>query len=257
MRNFYGIWRVRKENGFNTLFHGSTVHGKQYREADKQNLPLTYYHHGSPIADMFKMGESFHRVGMIGLGVGSLTSYSRVGEIWDIYELDPDAVYIAQSFFTHLGNSAVKPNIIVGDARLSLQRAGQIRYDLLVADAFSSDSVPVHLLTGEALTIYLEKLSVSGLLVFHISSRYLNLKGVLRDLAGSRQLAACFKSVMDVDAEKGEAGSEWFAMSKDSAKIAALISQYGWKDASTEIKLPHRRPWSDQYVNIIPALLAK
>ncbi len=257
VRNFYGIWKVSKQKDFNVLFHGNTIHGTQYVDPKKQSIPLTYFHGGSPVADLFKLGMEYKRVGVIGLGVGSLTAYSRPGEAWDIYEIDPDVVKIAKQFFTFLDISPVKPNIILGDARLSLGRADPAVYDLFIIDAFSSDSIPMHLLTREALEIYLNKLTADGILVFHISNRYLNLKGALRDLAESRQIAACFKIVMDVDAEKGESGSEWLVMSRDSAKIARFISEYGWEDARTEIKLPRRRPWSDQYVNIIPALLAK
>ncbi len=257
IRNFYGVWRVRRQEGFNVLFHGNTIHGKQYKQADKQNLPLTYYHHRSPVADLFKMEKGFHRVGVVGLGVGSLLMYGQPGEAWDVYELDPDVVDIAKQFFTFLGISPVKPQIILGDARLSLSRTDPAIYDLFILDAFSSDSIPLHLLTREALEIYVSKLTAGGVLVFHISSRYLNLKGALRDLAESEQIPAAFKIVINADAEKGESGSEWFVMSRDSAKIARLISEYGWKDARTELELPRRRPWSDQYVNIIPALLAK
>ncbi|MBI4430841.1 MAG: fused MFS/spermidine synthase [Candidatus Omnitrophica bacterium] len=258
IRNFYGISRVIDKNDTRIFFHGSTIHGAQFLDAERKARPLLYFHPKSPVADVFEAAGPRKQIGVLGLGAGSLSAYSREGEEWDFYEIDPAVLDIAERFFGYLDMSRVRPRIVLGDGRLSLARAGGRAYDLLFMDAFSSDSVPVHLITREAVRVYLSRLAQNGLLVFNISNRYLNLRIILRDIAVAEDLPAAFKGHYGpVDEKEGESASEWFVISRSTNKIAEFVAKYGWSDARTGMLEPVRRPWTDQYVNILTALLAK
>jgi len=191
-RTFYGVHRVVFNSETNThwLQHGNTVHGGQSLDLTRAHEPLTYYHPEGPLGRFFHV---FHKqfpaakVGVVGLGTGSMVAYGLDQQNWTFYELDPTVIDIAknESLFTFLKNSRTPYRILRGDGRLSLQNEKENQFDLIVIDAFGSDAIPVHLLTKEAFDLYQEKLSMGGWMAFHISNRYLDLAPIIGDLSSA------------------------------------------------------------------------
>lgn len=185
-RNFYGILRVTESAGKRTLTHGAITHGSQWM--DRPQTPTTYYGYGSGVGrelDERSRAAGGLRVGVVGLGVGTLARYGRAGDTMRFYELNPEVARMARGHFTFLRDSAARIEIVEGDARLQLQQEPDQMFDVLVIDAFSSDSIPVHLLTREAGAIYRRHMAPGGTLLVHISNHTLNLEPVVRGLGGS------------------------------------------------------------------------
>ncbi|HEU5100772.1 MAG TPA: fused MFS/spermidine synthase, partial [Roseiflexaceae bacterium] len=207
-RSFFGIHRVLLDatGQFHSLAHGSTRHGMQSLDPANRNEPLTYYSRSGPIgqvlADLTQRRPGA-RVAAIGLGAGSLACYKQPGQQWTFYEIDPSVVRIARepAYFTYLQDCAPDAGMVLGDARLSLASAPDGGYDLIVLDAYSSDSIPMHLITREALALYLRKLAPGGVLAFHISNLYLDLKPALGNLAADAGLASLARDDLVLSAE--------------------------------------------------------
>ena len=198
-RTFYGVLTVQRydpDTAFEIfrLRHGSTVHGAQYLASDKRRWPTTYYGplSGAGLALRNFKRDAERRIGIVGLGVGTLTTYGRVGDYFRIYEINPDVQRIADTYFRYLTDADAQVDVVLGDARLSMEREAPQAFDILVLDAFASDAVPVHLLTKEAFEIYLRHLKPDGVIAVHLSSRYFNLEPVIRRLAEHFDLGAAF-----------------------------------------------------------------
>ena len=193
-RSYFGVYRVYQAGNYNILMHGTTLHGAQKIRDDDGNAisdptPATYYHPSSPMARSIEIARQHvtgtggtARFGVVGLGSGSLACHASEGERWRFFEIDPVMVGIATnpenfSFLTHCQPDP--PDVVIGDARLTLAREPDASFDILIIDAFSSDAVPIHLMTAEALKLYLDKVGPSGIAVLHVSNRYLDLDGVL------------------------------------------------------------------------------
>jgi hypothetical protein len=192
-RSFFGVHKVTYDRKWNmrTLVHGNTVHGWQSLDPKRRDEPLGYYHRRGPIGEVFAAfsgKDAKEYVGLAGLGAGSLAAYGEAGQHFTYYEIDPSVEKIASEYFTFLPDSRADINVVLGDARLTMQRAPEHRYGLIVMDAFSSDAIPLHLLTREALALYKTKLADHGILAFHISNRYLDLQPILGDLAQDADL---------------------------------------------------------------------
>jgi spermidine synthase len=248
-RTFFGVYRVSEDRAgrFVTLYHGTTVHGRQ-RTGSSAPEPLTYYHRRGPIGDVLgRIDENDRSIGVVGLGVGSLAAYERPGDRWTFYELDPAVERLARDaryfrFLAACGNCAVT----IGDARLSLERSSA-SHDLLVIDAFSSDAVPVHLLTREAFTTYAARLSPGGLLAFHVSNRHVDLRPVLARLARDLQMTALARfDAAGEDPARGYSASDWVVMGRNSRYLAALEPMAGW----TALGADSRASWSDHSANL-------
>lgn len=256
-RSFFGVSRVTKtSNGrFRQLDHGFTAHGRQFVDPERACEPLAYYHRRGPLGTI--MGE-FNRdhpdgqVGLIGLGAGATTVYAQPGQHWDIYEIDPVVIRIArdESIFTYLaGCSAVSPRIVEGDARLQLARAPDHTYQLLILDAFSSDAIPMHLLTQEAIEMYFAKLSESGWLVMHLSNRYLDLERVVAGLAQERGWSGLSWVDTEMNLADGKEESQWVVLTRREEDLRGLV-----KDTN-RIPLdgrPTAEPWTDNYSSLLP-----
>ena len=178
-RNFFGVRTIEQPSSTTrSLVHGTTLHGNQVRAAGLP-VPTTYYHPASPIGQLVAGAppEMTQRTAVIGLGTGTMAAHSRPGERWTFYEIDPAIARVASDprYFTYLRDAPGSTDIVLGDARLSLQAARDRTFGLIVADAFSSDAIPTHLITREALALYFRKLTETGTLAFHISNRYLDL----------------------------------------------------------------------------------
>ena len=261
-RSFFGVYGVRDlGGGYYVLYHGTTMHGAQNRRADRVREPLTYYRVLGPLGDIFSAkrltGKPLN-VGVVGLGTGSVACYSRPGDRFTFYEIDPAIERIARDrrYFTYLSDCTPSARVELGDARVSLARAsdGQ-RYDVLVLDAFSSDAIPVHLLTREALAVYLRHLAPDGVIALHISNRYLNLTSVVADLAADAGVIALIGQEAALTAEEKarmHSGSSWVAIARSRAPLEALsIRAPRWDTLASDST---RRVWTDDYSNVLSAL---
>ncbi len=250
-RTFFGIHRVYADGDTRWLAHGTTIHGGQRLSAPE--VPLTYYHPRGPAGSLFawmegrEMGSVVH-VGVVGLGTGSLMAYSRHGELWTLYELDPEVAAIAEDerLFTFLSAAPAAYRIVLGDARLSLGESLAPRFDLLIVDAFSSDAIPVHLLTIEAVQLYLSKLRPGGIVAFHISNRYADFTGVMGDLGHALELEAWEARDEFGDQEGGAYPSHWAVL----APGPVTLPDARWRRAEPS----GRRPWTDSHSSLLPVL---
>jgi hypothetical protein len=193
-----------------------------------------------------------NRVGIIGLGPGTIATYAEAGQHWTFYEINPTVEQIARDtrYFTFLRDCPAKVDVVLGDARLSLKRSPDARYDLLVLDAFNSDSIPIHLLTREALKLYLSRLAADGILAFHISNKYLNLEPVVGNLALDANLACFVREDTEVSEDERKAkkvGSVWVALARQVRDLRNLAEDPRWKPLEGQ---PAARLWTDDYSNI-------
>jgi hypothetical protein len=234
-RSFFGILRVRQlpSEDLVQLAHGTTIHGVQSTRPGEELIPLGYYDRAGPFGRAFaalrQQGSPITAVNLIGLGVGALTCYARPGEVWTIREIDPLVERIARDdrwfhFITGCGNH---PAVTLGDARLTLAADTEARYDVLIVDAFSSDSVPIHLLTREALALYFARLKPGGIVLFHVSNRYLNLTPVITRLAADANAPVRHLLIPPVGSSQRQSGAEAVAVAGPGGNLDALAAD-GW-----------------------------
>ncbi|HKO98601.1 MAG TPA: fused MFS/spermidine synthase [Pyrinomonadaceae bacterium] len=258
-RNFFGMIRASTDAGgqINSLYSGNTIHGRQFVELSRRCEPLSYHHENGPLGQVmavFHAAPANSRVAVIGLGVGAMASYSKPAQQWTFYEINPDVINMARNstHFTYLQNCASgSVRVVEGDARLNLKNAQEGEYGLIVLDAFSSDAIPVHLVTQQALDLYLSKLAKGGMLAFHISSRSLNLKPILADLAASRNLICIGFDDLAPHSIEGKDPSQWVVMARSQPEISNLSINSQWQ------RLEGRkgtRVWSDDFSNILRAI---
>jgi spermidine synthase len=258
-RTFFGVYRVIDQGGgYRSLFHGTTLHGKQSLNRSRAHEPLTYYHRSGPIGQVFAALaprlESGH-VGVVGLGTGTLAAYATSGQRWTFYEIDPAVIRLAHDsgYFSYLTDTRAAIQIVPGDARLALAQAPAHDYNVLILDAFSSDAIPMHLMTWEALALYRSKLAPGGVLAFHISNRHLALEHVLAKLAGNAGLTALVETA-PVSVEETALGmetSQWLVMASAPPDFGALASDRRWLRAEAYRDTPL---WTDDFSNILSAL---
>jgi SAM-dependent methyltransferase len=258
-RTFFGTYRVSLDDDgkFYALYHGTTVHGLQAVDRSRRDEPLVYYHRSGPFGQAFERLPRLRKgsdIGVVGLGVGSLGAYASPSQRWVFFEIDPAVERIARDgrYFHFLESCGSRCEVVLGDARLSLARFDG-RFDAIVLDAFSSDSIPLHLLTREALNMYLQHLKPGGLLLFHVSNRYLRLAPALARLVAERGLASVEQeqSIDAADARNGRSASDWVVASADAGAVGLLASDQRWKP----IKPPERmRVWTDDYSNILAVM---
>lgn len=231
--------------------HGTTTHGAQILDPANKRLPLTYYHPGSPIGGVLnERALPMQRVALMGLGAGSLAAYAREGDEWDYLEIDPMVGHIAQNYFSFLKDSRGKVGIIYGDARVSLRKQPEQEYDAIVLDVFSSDAVPVHLLTVEALREYDRALKPGGVIIFHISNRFLDLLPVI--YANGVELGWYFSFKLNAEnVHPIKSASIWTALTRYPETQNVLVKNKEWLTGKMEEKI---RPWTDQYSSIWPVL---
>ena len=259
-RNFYGALRV-KESGTGTerrrdLMHGVILHGDQYPTGDRRDKPTTYYGPDSGIGVALRRLRADDvpiDVAMIGLGAGTLTTWGRAGDRYRIYELNPAMETIARRDFTYLGDSKAAIAIALGDARLSMERevaAGDAtRFDVIAVDAFSSDSIPVHLITREAFALYVRRLKPDGIIAFHVSNRFLRLAPVVAQLAHDAQLTAV--DVIDDPKDDDYADSEWVLVTRNEG---FLDQETVRGRLSTIDPIPGLPMWTDRFNNLFKIL---
>lgn len=259
-RDFFGVLRVTQDDLGNDrrLFHGGTLHGWQSLDPARRREPLAYYHPTGPAGPVFealraRAGNSA-RVAVVGLGAGALACNAEPGQRWTFYEIDPAVVRVARDprLFTFLSDCrAGEPAVVLGDARLRLRDAPDRSLDLLVLDAFGSDAIPVHLLTREALALYRSKLDAGGLLLAHLSNRYLDLAPVLGALARDAGWACRVCSDLDVTPAERAAGklpSIWGVVAPTDAALGPLAADPRWEPPRVA---PGEPPWTDDVSDLI------
>jgi SAM-dependent methyltransferase len=259
-RNFYGVLRVQEwspgsASYHRSLIHGTILHGTQYPSPELERSPTTYYTRTSGIGRAIEsLHPSLHplKVGIIGLGTGTIASYGSKGDVYRFYDINPAVIGIAKRDFTYIGKSDATVEIALGDARLSLEREKPQGFDVLAIDAFSSDAIPVHLITSEALAIYRRHVKAGGIIAFHVTNRYLDLAPVVQQLADAQGLHAVL--VADDGDEPLASRSDWVLLSdsEDRLEVEAI------DDAAEEIKThPGWRLWTDDFNNIVQVLKSR
>ncbi|MSQ54848.1 MAG: hypothetical protein EXR31_05710 [Betaproteobacteria bacterium] len=258
LRNFYGVLRVKeygkdREPGHTRrLLHGVIMHGEQNMEPEKRATPTTYYQTTSGIgaAIASRAGKPV-KVGVIGLGAGTLAIYGKPGDTYRFYDINPQVVTVARRDFTFLGDSKAKIEIALGDARLNLEREPAQGFDVLAVDAFSSDAIPVHLITREALAVYLRHMKPDGIVAFHVSNRFLSLVPVVAKLA--RELGVHSTVVLEQGGgDDDRTQSDWVLLSRDPA----ALKNKALEDVNAEApeERPEWRTWTDDYSNLVQIL---
>jgi hypothetical protein len=261
-RSFFGVHRIVEVGAHRLLHHGTTIHGvERVRDAQGKAVtgrpePLAYYYFGGPISEGIVAARAaqggLRNVAVVGLGAGTLACHVRDGENWTFFEIDPEVVRLARESFRFLPQCAPNAPVVLGDARLTLA-ASQQQYDLIVLDAFSSDAIPTHLLTREALRGYLARLSPHGMIVMHISNRHLELANVVSAVGAAEGLATSVK--LDTKA------NDFITDFRSNALVAALARTpadlrdlpEGWRKLGPTTVAP----WTDDYSDVVGAILRK
>ncbi len=255
-RNFYGTLRV-KDTGpagdpetMRRMLHGMIMHGEQHL-GPRRKEPTSYYGATAGVgqAILALQASGPLRVGVVGLGVGTLAAYGRVGDTYRFYEINPQVIDTARKEFFFLSDSAAKIETVLGDARLAMEREAPQQYDVLVIDAFSSDAIPVHLITREAMAVYLRHLKPGGVLAIHITNRFLRLGPVVKRLAEDQGLHAI---LIDDDAKDSDlATTDWMLLSRDAELLKRPEVARGQADIED---LPGLRVWTDSFNNLFQIL---
>jgi SAM-dependent methyltransferase len=254
-RNFFGTLRVTRtsDGRLTRMVHGTTQHGQQFTDQVERPQPLMYYHRKGPLGRLFAdQLQPKRKVAVVGLGCGAMAAYANPGDTWTFYEINPVVVELAQNanYFTYLKSCPASVEIILGDARRQLEHAPDGEYDLLVLDAFSSDVVPVHLLTREAFALYLRKLAPGGVIAFHLSNRYLELWELVGQLA--RDADTSLVPMLDFETEvtsaelaDGKVPSVWAFVARD-------LVDYGKRNLRRQRIPPDPGPlWTDDFSNVL------
>lgn len=255
-RSWYGAYKVTEYPRYRVLTHGTTSHGAQIRDVKHRRTPITYYHTESPVADAFSRLVSLPRpmrIVVMGLGTGTMACLARPQDEWTFLELDPAIVRIARdtTLFTFLADCAPQAQVLVGDARINFVRSTPTSVDVLVIDAFSSDAIPVHLITREAIRTYIERLDRAGLILVHISNRHLDLVPVLGAAAERAKLHGAVSVGRRIRNAELAYPSEWVALSPSMATISLLSQGGGWRELP---KSSSRVEWMDGFSNVLSAV---
>lgn len=263
-RTFFGVLAVRESSltneqnqpeSYHELFHGTTKHGAQRLSASLSTTPLTYYSQPGPMGQLFSTFAQDNQnwtIGVVGLGAGALACYSQPSQHWHFYEIDPLVVDIASNpnYFSYLSQCAKHATMTIADARLSLAKEPDHSFDLLIMDAFSSDAVPTHLLTEEAIKLYFSKLKARGILAFHMTNRHLALKKVLSIHAEHLHLAALIQEFIPEHAIPLVVATDWVVMANQPETLDPLKNSLlgSWQKMPLYFDM---KPWTDDFTNIV------
>jgi len=256
-RNFYGtytIWDVASyPQDIRQLLHGRTIHGAQLLDPETRMTPIMYYFIGGGIADVYETAPPGRRMAVLGLGAGAAASYVKPGETMVYYEIDPDNEGIARHWFSFLDECRGRVRVVVGDGRLGLQNSDRLEppYDIIHMDAFTGDGIPTHLLTREAVRVYLERLSGNGVILFHVSNRYYELRPVIKAIAAELGLAGAVNVPTPKTELKANQSATWcVVLARNPDRLAALVRK-GWIPFGPGDGLREVTPWTDDYINIL------
>ena len=257
-RNFYGTLRVKdtgpesSETAMRRLMHGVIMHGEQYLNPNKRHRITTYYTETSGVGRSVKYFQENGptRVGVVGLGTGTMAAYGRAGDTVRFYEINPQVIEIARRDFKYISDSKGQVDTVLGDARLVMERETPQQYDVLAIDAFSSDAIPVHLITREAMAVYLKHIKPdTGVVAFHVTNRFLKLAPVVKQIADTQGLHVAL--VSDDEGAGDASRTDWVLVTRNKK----LLEHKPIKDATSEIKeIPGLRLWTDDFNNLVQIL---
>ena len=257
-RDFFGVHKVVTDlnDQRHLLIDGGVIHGVQLTDPQLRDVPTAYYSASGPVGDFFhavQRVDAQWNVAAIGLGAGSIGCYAQPQQSWTFYEIDPVVVNIAQnpSLFTFLRDCTPRASIVLGDGRLTLTKAPDHSYDLIIVDAFGGDAPPVHLLTREALQLYVSKLRPGGVLMFNVSNKYIDLASVLASGASSISLAAYVRTDVDVTPAEDAASkfkSSWVLMAADRRDLGDITTRPGWYEMTANAEFP---VWTDDFSDVL------
>jgi len=258
VRNFYGVVRTRDFTSpvpFRAMYHGGINHGGQLLDAALRSRPTSYFAPSSGYGRVFaSLPDTARRVGVIGLGAGALAAYARAGDVFRFYEIDPQVAAVAVSEFTYLRDSPAQTDIVLGDGRLSLEREPPQNYDLLAIDAFSGDSIPMHLITREAMAAYVRHLKPDGVIVFQATNRFVDIAPVVERLAAEFGLTAVLVS----DAAESDDGADYWISATDQIIVtrnARLLAAEPIQSVAQPLTpRPDFRVWTDDFYNLMRIL---
>jgi hypothetical protein len=260
-RSFFGVYRAMRdgERNFHLIFHGTTLHGAQSLDPKMRLQPMSYFHPTGPAGQAFRLlsQNGFDKpVAIVGLGAGALACYGKSGQDFVFYEIDSLVDRIARNptLFTYLKDCPPRAAVQIGDARVTLARAPDRSYGMFILDAFSGDAIPIHLLTREAVELYLSKLVTDGVLLFHISNRYMDLVPVVDRVAAELKLTAFLShdgEVSDAERAEGKQPSTWVILARDRRLLAPFAGDAKWQPLSGDRK---GDLWTDNYSNILQVL---
>ncbi|MBX3362173.1 MAG: fused MFS/spermidine synthase [Phycisphaeraceae bacterium] len=259
-RTFFGVLRVLEsmDGAMHTLRHGTTTHGTQFMIPEYRDLPTTYYHPDGPLGDLlfvYREGPMLRRVAVIGMGTGAIAAYGRPGDVHDFYEIDPAVDRIARNtkWFRYLSDSKATVNVIIGDGRREIAEAPDGSYGLIVVDAFSSDAIPVHLITREAIELYMKKLAPGGVLTLHISNRHVNLNPPLVGIAASlglKVVSCAHQSPKQLATDAWT--SVWVAIGREPGDLEPLLAKGADRRDWWVFEPNERTPvWTDDHANVL------
>jgi hypothetical protein len=251
-RTYFGVYSVVETEGgqFRQLNHGTTNHGRQWLDPQRRRDPTSYYGRSAGIGIALDAAAANAEIGVVGLGAGTLACYRRPAQRWSFFEIDPQiAAYSRDGSFTFLSDCTPDARIVIGDARLELAEEREGRFDLLAVDAFSSDSIPLHLMTEEAFATYGRALDRDGLLLVHISNRFIDLAPMVSALAEAQGWQGRLR-FDDEDLAEGLTPSVWIALARDEEALARLDGEYAWEP----LPRPALRAWTDNNASILPLI---
>lgn len=257
-RNFYGVLSIGQvpthdDQSILAMYHGRIMHGFQYQAEAKRQIPTSYYARntgvGLTLARLPK--QNGNRVGVVGLGAGTLAAYGNESDYYRFYEINDDVIEMAQEHFTFLQDCQARHELVLGDARLSLEREPDQQFDLLVLDAFSGDAIPTHLLTREAFQIYQRHLADGGVLAIHVSNKHLDLRPVVLGTCNEFDLETLYITTAP-DAATQQTGSQWIIASKNRQ----FLSDDTMQSAATHLgpQMVYAKPWTDNFSNLLEVL---
>ncbi|MFU8806329.1 MAG: fused MFS/spermidine synthase, partial [Bradymonadaceae bacterium] len=259
-RSFFAVHEVGESSsgGYHYLHNGTTLHGVQALDEEYEKVPLSYYYLTGPLGQVFEeLGkrDERHSVAAVGLGTGAVASYTRPGQTMTFYEIDPAVERIATNpaYFTYLKHCPGTCEIILGDGRLQLAMAPDHHYELIILDAYSSTAIPIHLLTKEAVEMYLDKLTDDGIIAFHISNRHLDLEPALTQLANELGLVTRYQDYRADDPSLYNLyvdGSDWVIMARTPKALGPIAFDDRWVEFGVSEGV---RIWTDDYAAIIQA----
>lgn len=257
-RSFFGVYRVEQWKDTRTLLNGRILHGEQIMRPEIETVPLTYYHVYGPLQEVLgtwprPLGA---KVGAVGLGIGTVALWSRAGEQWTFFEIDPMVEQIARDpkLFTCLAKAKGNVTVTLGDARLQLQRTDE-KFDVLLVDAFSSDAIPAHLMTAEAMEVYRSRLTPKGLLAVHISNKFLDLEPLVAALADKMGWKAMIchelRHPIEGPMSEGRTESVWMVLGPPTLDWTPFLARSRWEAPRERTDI---QPWTDAYSSLLPLL---
>jgi hypothetical protein len=258
VRNFYGVVRTRDFSSpapFRAMYHGGIKHGGQLLEPGLRNEPSSYFGPTSGYGRVLaSLGEGPRRIGVIGLGAGAIGAYARRGDLFRFYEIDPQVLAVAMTEFSFLRDSPAQIEVALGDGRLTLAREAPQQFDLLAIDAFSGDSIPMHLITREAMELYVKHIKPGGVIVFQATNRFVDIAPVVERLASAMGLTA----VMVSDSPENSSGPGYWLANTDQIIVTrnrGVLEAEAVKSVAEPIApRPDFRVWTDDFYNLLQVL---